>query len=176
MKFKIRKYADGGGFMASIYQPVTTSNKGSSRVALAAALLGGAGVGGGTSSGSSKSGSNSGQLTEKDLYTKLGSIDGLQSDVSAVISKIQNDMSQQSLLDPLGTGSSSSIANKYLENLNYLNQVKQNKDAFNKSYALANSKNSIAEAAVTSNGGVVVKDASDKIKIVSPEEYLKNQK
>ena len=66
--------------------------------------------------------------------------------------------------------------NKYLENLNYLNQVKQNKDAFNKSYALANSKNSIAEAAVTSNGGVVVKDASDKIKIVSPEEYLKNQK
>jgi len=29
-------------------------------------------------------------------------------------------MSQQSLLDPLGTGSSS-IANKYLENLNYLN-------------------------------------------------------
>ena len=176
MKFKIRKYAGGGGFMASIYQPVTTSNKGSSRVALAAALLGGAGVGGGTSSGSSKSGSNSGQLTEKDLYTKLGSIDGLQSDVSAVISKIQNDMSQQSLLDPLGTGSSSSIANKYLENLNYLNQVKQNKDAFNKSYALANSKNSIAEAAVTSNGGVVVKDASDKIKIVSPEEYLKNQK
>ena len=176
MKFKIRKYAGGGGFMASIYQPVTTSNKGSSRVALAAALLGGTGVGGGTSSGSSKSGSNSGQLTEKDLYTKLGSIDGLQSDVSAVISKIQNDMSQQSLLDPLGTGSSSSIANKYLENLNYLNQVKQNKDAFNKSYALANSKNSIAEAAVTSNGGVVVKDASDKIKIVSPEEYLKNQK
>lgn len=176
MKFKIRKYAGGGGFMASIYQPVTTSNKGSSRVALAAALLGGAGVGGDTSSGSSKSGSNSGQLTEKDLYTKLGSIDGLQSDVSAVISKIQNDMSQQSLLDPLGTGSSSSIANKYLENLNYLNQVKQNKDAFNKSYALANSKNSIAEAAVTSNGGVVVKDASDKIKIVSPEEYLKNQK
>lgn len=176
MKFKIRKYAGGGGFMASIYQPVTTSNKGSSRVALAAALLGGAGVGEGTSSGSSKSGSNSGQLTEKDLYTKLGSIDGLQSDVSAVISKIQNDMSQQSLLDPLGTGSSSSIANKYLENLNYLNQVKQNKDAFNKSYALANSKNSIAEAAVTSNGGVVVKDASDKIKIVSPEEYLKNQK
>lgn len=176
MKFKIRKYAGGGGFMASIYQPVTTSNKGSSRVALAAALLGGAGVGGGTSSGSSKSGSNSGQLTEKDLYTKLGSIDGLQSDVSAVISKIQNDMSQQSLLDPLGTGSSSSIANKYLENLNYLNQVKQNKDAFNKSYAIANNKNSIAEAAVTSNGGVVVKDASDKIKIVSPEEYLKNQK
>ena len=176
MKFKIRKYAGGGGFMASIYQPVTTSNKGSSRVALAAALLGGAGVGGGTSSSSSKSGSNSGQLTEKDLYTKLGSIDGLQSDVNAVISKIQNDMSQQSLLDPLGTGSSSSIANKYLENLNYLNQVKQNKDAFNKSYALANSKNSIAEAAVTSNGGVVVKDASDKIKIVSPEEYLKNQK
>lgn len=176
MKFKIRKYAGGGGFMASIYQPVTTSNKGSSRVALAAALLGGAGVGGGTSSGSSKSGSNSGQLTEKDLYTKLGSIDGLQSDVSAVISKIQNDMSQQSLLDPLGTGSSSSIANKYLENLNYLNQVKQNKDAFNKAYALANNKNSIAEAAVTSNGGVVVKDASDKIKIVSPEEYLKNQK
>lgn len=176
MKFKIRKYAGGGGFMASIYQPVTTSNKGSSRVALAAALLGGAGVGGGTSSGSSKSGSNSGQLTEKDLYTKLGSIDGLQSDVSAVISKIQNDMSQQSLLDPLGTRSSSSIANKYLENLNYLNQVKQNKDAFNKSYALANSKNSIAEVAVTSNGGVVVKDASDKIKIVSPEEYLKNQK
>lgn len=176
MKFKIRKYAGGGGFMASIYQPVTTSNKGSSRVALAAALLGGAGVGGGTSSGSSKSGSNSGQLTEKDLYTKLGSIDGLQSDVSAVISKIQNDMSQQSLLDPLGTGSSSSIANKYLENLNYLNQVKQNKDAFNKAYALANNKNSIAEAAVTSNGGVVVKDASDKIKIVSPEEYLKNKK
>ena len=176
MKFKIRKYAGGGGFMASIYQPVTTSNKGSSRVALAAALLGGQGLGGGTSSGSSKSGSNSGQLTEKDLYTKLGSIDGLQSDVSAVISKIQNDMSQQSLLDPLGTGSSSSIANKYLENLNYLNQVKQNKDAFNKSYALANSKNSISEAAVTSNGGVVVKDASDKIKIVSPEEYLKNQK
>ncbi|WP_295723511.1 hypothetical protein [uncultured Leptotrichia sp.] len=41
MKFKIRKYAGGGGFMASIYQPVTTSNKGSSRVALAAALLGG---------------------------------------------------------------------------------------------------------------------------------------
>lgn len=176
MKFKIRKYAGGGGFMASIYQPVTTSNKGSSRVALAAALLGGAGVGGGTSSGSSKSGSNSGQLTEKDLYTKLGSIDGLQSDVSAVISKIQNDMSQQSLLDPLDTGSSSSIANKYLENLNYLNQVKQNKDAFNKAYALANNKNSIAEAAVTSNGGVVVKDASDKIKIVSPEEYLKNKK
>lgn len=176
MKFKIRKYAGGGGFMASIYQPVTTSNKGSSRVALAAALLGGAGVGGGTSSGSSKSGSNSGQLTEKDLYTKLGSIDGLQSDVSAVISKIQNDMSQQSLLDILGTGSSSSIANKYLENLNYLNQVKQNKDAFNKAYALANNKNSIAEAAVTSNGGVVVKDDSDKIKIVSPEEYLKNKK
>lgn len=176
MKFKIRKYAGGGGFMASIYQPVTTSNKGSSRVALAAALLGGTGVGGGTSSGSSKSGSNSGQLTEKDLYTKLGSIDGLQSDVSAVISKIQNDMSQQSLLDPLDTGSSSSIANKYLENLNYLNQVKQNKDAFNKAYALANNKNSIAEAAVTSNGGVVVKDASDKIKIVSPEEYLKNKK
>lgn len=182
MKFKIKKYASGGGFMASIYQPITTNSSGATRADIAAALLQGqfgdqpTQQGTSQSKGSTKSSqSTAGQLTEKDLFNKLGSINGLTSDVNAIIQKLQSDLSIRNAMDPLGLVNTNDLANKYLMGLQYINQAKQNKEVYNSAYSTANSKNSLGEAAITQNGQVIVKNSDGDLTSVSVSDYLNNR-
>lgn len=171
MIVKIRQYQQGGGLMASIYQPVinTPGASGYSTAQTAINLLNGSTGGAGSSSSSDK-----GSITEKDLYTGLYKTiaeQGLLNDAQYIIKQLQTDLFNDQLLDPFGD--SSNLSNQYLKALSYVSMAKSNQKLYDDAYKQATSNGSLEEAAVTSNGGVVVKK-DGKLQIITPEQYKKD--
>ena len=171
MIVKIRQYQQGGGLMASIYQPVinTPGASGYSTAQTAINLLNGSTGGAGSSSSSDK-----GSITEKDLYTGLYKTiaeQGLLNDAQYIIKQLQTDLFNDQLLDPFGD--SSNLSNQYLKALSYVSMAKSNQKLYDDAYKQATSNGSLQEAAVTSNGGVVVKK-DGKLEIITPEQYKKD--
>lgn len=171
MIVKIRQYQQGGGLMASIYQPVINTpgaTGGYSTAQTAISLLNG------STSGTSGKSSNNGEITEKDLYAGLYKTiaeQGLLNDTQYIIKQLQTDLFNDQLLDPFGD--SSSLSNQYLKALSYVNMAKSNQKLYDDTYKQAASNGSLQEAAVTSNGGVVVKK-DGKLEIITPEQYKKD--
>lgn len=175
MRIKIRKYQQGGGVMASIYQPVTTTSgaSGVNTAQYAINLLNSGTTGGGSSSSSSSS--DKGKITEKDLYTGLYKTiaeQGLISDSQYIINQLQNDLFNESLTNPFGD--TSDLTGKYMKALSYVNMAKSNQKLYDEAYKQAVSKDSLHETAVTSDGKVVVKGSDGQITMISPEQYRKN--
>lgn len=175
MRIKIRQYQQGGGVMASIYQPVTTTSgaSGVNTAQYAINLLNSETTGGGGSSSSSSS--DKGKITEKDLYTGLYKTiaeQGLISDSQYIISQLQNDLFNESLTNPFGD--TSDLTGRYLKALSYVNMAKSNQKLYDEAYKQAISKDSLQETAVTSDGKVVVKGSDGQITMISPEQYRKN--
>ena len=172
MIVKIRQYQQGGGLMASIYQPVINTpgaTGGYSTAQTAINLLNGS-----TGGGASGKSSNNGEITEKDLYAGLYKTiaeQGLLNDTQYIIKQLQTDLFNDQLLDPFGD--SSSLSNQYLKALSYVNIAKSNQKLYDDTYKQAASNGSLQEAAVTSNGGVVVKK-DGKLEIITPEQYKKD--
>lgn len=157
--------------MASIYQPVinTPGASGYSTAQTAINLLNGSTGGAGSSSSSDK-----GSITEKDLYTGLYKTiaeQGLLNDAQYIIKQLQTDLFNDQLLDPFGD--SSNLSNQYLKALSYVSMAKSNQKLYDDAYKQATSNGSLQEAAVTSNGGVVVKK-DGKLEIITPEQYKKD--
>lgn len=172
MTFKIKKYQSGGGLIVTPYQPVVSSGGISPRVQMELAFMSGE-MGGGN--GTTSSGNSKDSLTEKglfDLYSELKD-SGLASDTQLILRSIQNEIFNVDLLDPFGS-STSNLASKYLKAINYINLAKQNKEAYDKAYEQVDKKNALSEAAITADGRVAVKDKTNKIQLVSVEEYRKN--
>ena len=175
MKVKLHKFQSGGSIIASTFQPVTVTpgayapSLQQAEQAIALAMKSGA-----QSRESSKGSSE--ELTKKDLIESIKGMEGLPSDVNFVIGKIQKDLSIAELLkNPITGKSSLDISDAYLKGIQYLNQVKNSKQTFDNAYKSATSNGAINEAAITSSGLVVVKDAEGKIATVSAQDYLQNQ-
>lgn len=171
MKVKLHKFQSGGSIIASTYQPITitpgayTPSLQQTEQAISLAM----------NSGKQQE-SNKEELTKKDLIESIKGMEGLPSDVNFVIGKIQKDLSIAELLkNPITGKSSLDISDAYLRSIQYLNQVKNSKQTFDNAYKSATSNGAINEAAITSSGLVVVKDAEGKIATVSAQDYLQNQ-
>ena len=122
--------------------------------------------------GSSSSGSSgsSGMPTLKDTMALLKDMKGLDSDVSTAISALQESAMEAAVL-----GDTSGLVSSYYRNINLANKVNQSKAAYDEAYKIAKENGGISEAAVTSDGKVIVKDSNNKIQAITPAEYLKNR-
>lgn len=171
MKIHIRSFQMGGNLLAPIYQPVQVTPT-ATRAQYAINLLGGS-----SNQTASKNSKSDGSITEKDLFTGLYKTiaeQGLQSDTQVIISKLQQELFNNNLLDPFGD--TSDLSTKYLKALNYVNQAKQNQKLYDNTYQEAVSSGSIKEAAVTSTGQVIVKDKDNNITAIDIEKYRENPK
>ena len=174
MKVKLHKFQSGGSVIASTYQPITITPGAyapalqQTEQAISLAM----------NSGKQQKSEDKEEeeLTKKDLIESIKGMEGLPSDVNFVIGKIQKDLSIAELLkNPITGKSSLDISDAYLKGIQYLNQVKNSKQTFDNAYKSATSNGAINEAAITSNGLVVVKDAEGKMATVSAQDYLQNQ-
>ena len=174
MKVKLHKFQSGGSIIASTYQPITITPGAyapalqQTEQAISLAM----------NSGKQQKSKDKEEeeLTKKDLIESIKGMEGLPSDVNFVIGKIQKDLSIAELLkNPITGKSSLDISDAYLKGIQYLNQVKNSKQTFDNAYKSATSNGAINEAAITSSGLVVVKDAEGKMATVSAQDYLQNQ-
>lgn len=172
MKIKFSKYQNGGSLITSTFTPVMATpgaygpNLEAFEQSLARDLQLGA---------PKKEKENDGELTQKDLLESFKGIDGLTNDVNFVLNQIQHKMSLSEVLkDPITGSSPINLTSTYLEGLQYLNNVKQSKEAFNKAYDKSVQNETINEIAITSTGGVVVNTEAG-IKTVSTAEYFNNR-
>lgn len=122
---------------------------------------------------------NSGQLTEKDVYQSLKNLSGLPNDVDYVISKLRHDLELESILSIDGLiqdpNASKTLADKYLQNLSYLNKVKQSSKLFDSIYTESVKSGAIQEAAITPSGNLLTTDERGNVAEVSVQQYLANK-
>lgn len=171
---KIKKLQSGGiPQLYSTFMPLTVTDPYAGAdptmawIQQAAGLV--TGMGGSSSKSSSESGGSSGMPTMKDTLALLKDMKGLDTDMSAAIAALQQSAQEAAIL-----GDSSSLISSYYHNLNIANKVNQSKQAYDKAYELVKANGGLQEAAITSDGNVIVKD-NNTLKAVSPAEYLKNK-
>ena len=99
----------------------------------------------------SASSSNDDDLTTKDILELLKDMDGLPSDMNAIISDLKN-FTMRSDLDPLGLSSSSNIASQYMKIINKIKVAKTNKEWYDKAYEKLRDDNTLNELAITNDG------------------------
>lgn len=120
----------------------------------------------------SSSAEEKGKLTDKDLMSMLGQIDGLPSDMESVFNMMQRFYRLQQI-DSSGV---SSLSSAYLRALQSVKNATFNKKEFDKAYRVSSENDSLNETAITSDGHIVVMDnESGKIKPVTLSELNDNK-
>lgn len=100
-------------------------------------------------------------------------IKGLDSDVQAGLQQMQENSSQA--MDLFGGTNTASAYNGYMQNLAIVNKINDSKEMFTDAYGHASADGSLNEIAVTSTGGIWIKDIRNgKIGIVSMSQLKKN--
>lgn len=172
MKIQFKKYQAGGAFapFLSSYTQVVTNSQYSDPVLQYLASVGSVGSSAGTTASTkSSSKSSSGDLIDmKDTISLLKDMRGLDNDVSQVTSQLIKNAQYESLF---GSGDPT-IA--YYKNLNLINKVIESKEEYKDAYDQAKSQNALSEAAISSDGKVVVKTGKG-YNLVTPEQALKLQ-
>ena len=102
-------------------------------------------------------------LTTKDILTLLKDMDGLPSDMSIIISSLQN-FSLQDKMDPLGLSSSSDIASKYIGLINKIKVAKFHRDEYNSAFNQLKGNGGLNEFAITSDGMLIGTNAEGDFK------------
>lgn len=105
----------------------------------------------------------------KETLSLLKNMEGLDSDVSIAINSIKKSALTGNL-----TGNSNMLSD-YYRNIQLINKVKSSKEAYEKAIEIAKSNESLGEAAITSEGKVVVEDSSGNLKQLEIQEYLSNK-
>lgn len=172
MKIQFKKYQAGGAFapFLSSYTPVVTNSQYSDPVLQYLASVGSVGASTGTtaSTKSSSKSSSGDSIDMKDTISLLKDMRGLDNDVSQVTSQLIKNAQYESLF---GSGDPT-VA--YYKNLNLINKVIESKEEYKDAYDQAKSQNALSEAAISSDGKIVVK--TDKgYNLVTPEQALKLQ-
>lgn len=177
MKVKLHKYQAGGTIITTDYQPtmVTQGAYGPSLQQLEQTIATSMSFG---NNARQQQNSNNGDVTMKDLLSSIKDMQGLPTDVNFVINKIKSDLSLAEILkDPVTGQSPISLTDAYLQGIQYLNQVKNSKLTFDNAYRNASNKGTIGEAAITSDGNVIVKNIKDgSLSTISVQQYLNNEK
>ena len=172
MKIQFKKYQAGGAFapFLSSYTPVVTNSQYSDPVLQYLASVGSVGASTGTtaSTKSSSKSSSGDSIDMKDTISLLKDMRGLDNDVSQVTSQLIKNAQYESLF---GSGDPT-VA--YYKNLNLINKVIESKEEYKDAYDQAKSQNALSEAAISSDGKVVVKTGKG-YNLVTPEQALKLQ-
>ena len=172
MKIQFKKYQAGGAFapFLSSYTPVVTNSQYSDPVLQYLASVGSVGTSTGTttSTKSSSKSSSGDSIDMKDTISLLKDMRGLDNDVSQVTSQLIKNAQYESLF---GSGDPT-VA--YYKNLNLINKVIESKEEYKDAYDQAKSQNALSEAAISSDGKVVVKTGKG-YNLVTPEQALKLQ-
>jgi len=96
--------------------------------------------------------------TMKDTLALLKDMKGLDTDVSAAIASLQKSAYTASIF-----GTSEDLIMSYYNNLNLANKVTESKKAYDEAYDIVKNNGGIQEAAVTSDGHVIVKDKDNNL-------------
>lgn len=172
MKIQFKKYQTGGAFapFLSSYTPVVTNSQYPDPVLQYLASVGsvGASTETTTSTKSSSKSSSGDSIDMKDTISLLKDMRGLDNDVSQVTSQLIQSAKYESLF---GSGDPT-IA--YYKNLNLINKVIESKEEYKDAYEQAKSQKALSEAAISSDGKVVIK-TSKGYNLVTPEQALKLQ-
>lgn len=172
MKIQFKKYQAGGAFapFLSSYTPVVTNNQYPDPILQYLASVGSVGASTGTtaSTKSSSKSSSDDSIDMKDTISLLKDMRGLDNDVSQVTSQLIQSAKYESLF---GSGDPT-IA--YYKNLNLINKVIESKEEYKDAYEQAKSQKALSEAAISSDGKVVVKTGKG-YNLVTPEQALKLQ-
>lgn len=124
-----------------------------------------------SSNDKSTSKSSSGELTEKDFFSMLKDIDGLPNEMNQVISSLTKQF-KLSNLTGIDTGD---LSSKYLSSLYQIKVIAQNKKSYDDAISSAKKAGALGEAAITSNGKLVVQSLKDgSVQEMSIQEYLNN--
>ena len=155
---KRRKYQAGGGLPFVNFTPVfATSEKGEP-----------------SASKKSKSDSDKDDLTSKDVLQLLKDMDGLPSDMSLIVSSLQN-FALQDQMDPLGLSSSSDIASRYINLINKVKVAKFNREEYNQAFNQLKGNGGLTELAITSEGALIGTNEDGNFKYFTPEEASKGK-
>lgn len=172
MKIRLNKYQTGGAFapFLSSYTPVVTNSQYPDPVLQYLATIGSpqAVQQAASTKSSSKSSSGGDSIDMKDTISLLKDMRGLDNDVSQVTSQLIQSAKYESLF---GSGDPT-VA--YYKNLNLINKVIESKEEYKDAYEQAKSQNALSEAAISSDGKVVVKTGKG-YNLVTPEQALKLQ-
>lgn len=172
MKIRLNKYQTGGAFapFLSSYTPVVTNSQYPDPVLQYLATIGSpqAVQQAASTKSSSKSSSGGDSIDMKDTISLLKDMRGLDNDVSQVTSQLIQSAKYESLF---GSGDPT-VA--YYKNLNLINKVIESKEEYKDAYEQAKSQNALSEAAISSDGKVVVK-TNKGYNLVTPEQALKLQ-
>lgn len=167
---KIKKLQTGGiPQLYSTFTPVTVTNPYAGIDPMLTWIQQASGA---VSAGTTKSSSGSdGMPTMKDTLALLKDMKGLDTDVSAAIQQLQKSAYTASIL-----GDSEDMIMNYYTNLNIANKVNESKKEYEDAYEIVKANGGIQEAAVTSDGKIVVKDKrNNTIQAIDPSEYFKNK-
>ena len=108
-------------------------------------------------------------LTTKDILELLKDMDGLPSDMNAIISDLKNFTMRDSI-DPLGLTSSSNIASQYIKIVNKIKIAKTNKEWYDKAYEKLRDNNTLNELAITNDGRFIGMNNEGDFKYFTAEE------
>lgn len=93
-------------------------------------------------------------LTNSDVLALLKDLDGLPSDMHAIVGALKNFTIDDSM-DPLGLASSSNIASKYIKLIHQIKIAKFNRDEYNQAFDQLKGNGGLNELAITSEGLLV---------------------
>lgn len=113
-------------------------------------------------------------LTTKDILTLLKDMDGLPSDMSIIVSSLQN-FALQDKMDPLGLSSSSDIASRYINLINKVKVAKFNREEYNQAFNQLKGNGGLTELAITSEGALIGTNKEGSFKYFTPEEASKGK-
>lgn len=139
-----------------VYQPIATASE-TTRTAAASA-----------SAKSSK------DLTDKDILEMLEKMDGLPSDM-AIITKNLRSFYLDQADGPLGIGSTSNIALRYLNLVNQIKVANFNKKEYDNAWQQVTSKGGLNELAITDRGQFVCMNENGDYKLMTAEQLKESE-
>ena len=145
----IPKYQSGGRTVTAKYQPLERPLASLTMAAFAASSGATEAQAKSSDSATSSKSSSNGGLMSEDMIKQIYS-NGLPSDVQAFVQKM-NSFGGSLLDSPLGSSST-----QYSQLMGLLPSIKMNKELFTKAFEHAQSKNTISEPAISSDGRVFV--------------------
>lgn len=149
----IIKFQQGGLAPLVSYQPVTVTGGTPSQAPTA-------------SSSQAKSGND---LTDDDLLKMLDKLDGLPSDMSVLINKLQNFY-----IDQKYSPDTSSIASRYLQLMGDLKIANHNKAEYDKAFEIVSKNGGLNEYAISDRGQLFCVNSEGDFKLLSVDQLNEN--
>lgn len=117
------------------------------------------------------SSSDKGDLTEKDFFSMLKDLNGLPNDMQSIAENLSSTFAISNL-----TGiAPQNLSTMYIQSLFQLRLAQQNKEYFDEAIKNASKNGSLAEPAISLDGGLIVQDSEGRINTVSLDTYFNNR-